>query len=306
MQCRPMNWDDLRYFLAVARSGSTIAAARILGVNQTTVARRIAELESALEARLFDRQREGYRLRPDGEPLLRTAEQAEAAVRAFATLGGALERGVNRLRVTTNEPLANVILAPAIQAFRAQRPDVHIDLVISPRVLDLAAGEADIALRAAPEPGGPDLIARRVGDAFWGVYCSRDYARLSGAPADLDDLARHTLLLIDDPSGGRLAGLCPAAPVRLGDTLNDLCIAARAGLGVASLPCVLGDSLPDFVRCLVQPEPVTPLWLAYHERLRGTPEVRAFADAVADATVAARAILHGLAPAWRPSGSGLI
>ena len=291
-----MDWDDLRYFLAVARAGSTIAAAHMLGVNQTTVARRISELERAVGARLFERHRAGYRLRADGEALLRAAEQAEAGAQAFAALGAALERGVDRLRVTTNEPLANVILAPAIQAFRAECPGVHIDLVISPRRLDLGAGEADVALRAAPEPGGPDLVARRVGDAYWGVYCSRDYARFTGAPESLEDLSRHTILLIDEPSGGRLAGLSRPAAVRFGDTLNDLCIAARAGLGVASLPCVLGDSLPDFVRCFVQPEPITPLWLAYHERLRGAPQVRAFVDAVAAATHAARDCLHGRTP----------
>jgi DNA-binding transcriptional LysR family regulator len=293
MQGARMDWDDLRYFLAVARSGSTIAAARGIGVNQTTVARRIAELERVVGTRLFERHREGYRLRADGEALRQAAEQAEAGVQAFTAQAGALGRGVGRLRVTTNEPLANVILAPAIQAFRTERPDVHIDLVISPRRLDLAAGEADIALRAAPEPGGPNLIARRVGDANWGAYCSEDYARRHGAPAGLDDLGGHTILVIDDPSGRRLERLSRPAAVRFGETLNDLCVEVRAGLGVASLPCVLGDSLAGFVRCFVQPEPVTPLWIAYHERLRGAPEVRAFVDAVAAAAHAARDSLHG-------------
>jgi DNA-binding transcriptional LysR family regulator len=296
MQCPPMDWDDLRFFLAVARAGSTISAARTLSVNQTTVARRIAELERALGVRLFERQRDGYRLRPDAQPLLAVAEQAESALGAFVELGGALERGASRLRVTTNEPLANVVLAPAIRSFRAGRPGVQIDMVISPRVLDLAKGEADIALRAAPEAGGPDIVARRVGDAYWGVYCSRDYARLAGVPQTLEALTDHTIVVIDDPSGSRLAQLCRPAALRFEATLNDACVAARAGLGVTSVPCVLGESLPDFVRCFVQPEPITPLWLAYHERLRGLPEVRDFCDAVAAATRAARDRLHGRTP----------
>lgn len=287
------DWDDLRFFLAVARTGSTIAASRALGVNQTTVSRRITQMEERLGSALFDRHREGYRLKPAAEPLVAIAEAAEMQARAFADLAGSLSRGLDHLRVTTNEPLANVVLAPAIAAFRAQRPDVRIDVVITPRQLDLTRGEADIALRAAPQPTEPDLIARRVGDAHWGVYCSRDYARFNGAPETLADLARHTLLMIPDASGSRLGELVPEARREYRDMVNDLCVSARAGLGVASLPCVLGDTLPDFVRCFVQPEPVTPVWLVYPERLRGAVEVRAFLDTVIARTLAARDTLAG-------------
>ena len=265
MQSPPMDWNDLRYFLAVARAGSTIAAARELGVNQTTVARRLLELEAATGVQLFERRREGYRLRADGQALLRAAEEAEAGVRAFADLAGSLARGLDRIRVTTNEPLANTILAPAIRTYREAFPDVRIELVVSPRQLDLARGEADVALRAAPRPDDPELVVRRLGEAAWAVYCSRDYARIHGAPADMTELRDHVVLVIGDPSGSRLADLAPARAVERRETVNDLCIAARAGLGVISLPCVLGDTLPDLQRCFVQPEPQTPVWLIYHE-----------------------------------------
>ncbi|MEW5686791.1 MAG: LysR family transcriptional regulator [Pseudomonadota bacterium] len=288
-----IDWDDQRFFLAVVRTGSTIAASRVLGVNQTTVSRRIAQLEERVGAVLFDRQREGYRLKPAAEPLVALAEQAELTAQAFADLAASVARGLDHLRVTTNEPLANTVLAPAIAAFRAQRPEVRIDVVITPRQLDLMRGEADIALRAAPQPTEPDLIARRVGDAHWGVYCSRDYARFNGAPEGLADLERHTLLMIPDASGSRLGELVPAARREYREMVNDLCVSARAGLGVASLPCVLGDGMPDFVRCFVQPEPVTPVWLVYPERLRGAPEVRAFLDTVIQHTLDARDTLAG-------------
>lgn len=288
-----VDWDDLRFFLAVARSGSTIAAGRALGVNPTTVSRRIAQLEARVGGALFDRQREGYRLKAAAAQLVALAEQVEAGVRAFGDVAGSVPRGLDQIRVTTNEPLANAVLAPAIAAYRTRRPHVRIDVVISPRQLDLARGEADVALRAAPKPVDPGLVTRRLGDAHWGVYCSRDYVRFNGAPAGLQDLARHTLLMIRDPSGSRLADLAPEARREWRETVNDLCVAARAGLGVASLPCVLGDSLPDFVRCFVQPEPVTPVWLVYHDRLRGSPEVRAFLDLVIEQTIAARSTLQG-------------
>lgn len=288
-----MDWDDIRYFLAVARTGSTVAAARALKVNQTTVARRVAELEADLGAQIFDRSRDGYRLRPGGDLLLEAAETLEADARAFREIAAALGRGVDVLRVTTNEPLANTILAPAIRAFRERHPGVRIELVIGPQQLDLARREADIALRAAPMPTDAALIGRRVGDAHWAVYCSHDYARFNGAPRSVEALADHLLITLPDPSGRRLGEIATPRALEQRATANELVIAVRAGLGVASLPCVVGDVLPDFERCFIQAEPVTPVWLIYHERLKGSPEVRAFLDFVIEHTQAARDLLRG-------------
>jgi DNA-binding transcriptional LysR family regulator len=293
MQCGEMDWDDIRFFLAVARTGSTVGAARALGVNQTTVARRVAELEAAVGAQLFERGREGYRLCPGAEALLSIGETVEGGVQAFAELAGAMSRGVDTIRVTTNEPLANTILAPAIRAFRTSYPDVRIDLVITTRQLNLARGEADIALRAAPMPTDAELVGRRVGDAHWGVYCSHDYARFHGAPKDVEGLADHALMVLPDPSGSRLGQISSPRSLERRDTANELCIAARAGIGVVSLPCVLGDGQSDFQRCFLQAEPITPVWLIYHERLRGSAEVRAFLDCVVQNTQAARDALRG-------------
>jgi len=288
-----LDWDDIRYFLAVARTGSTVAAARALGVNQTTVARRVSELEAAIGAQLFERSREGYRLRADAEALLRAGEAVEADAQTFGELAAALGRGVDTIRVTTNEPLANTILAPAIRAFRGAYPNVRIDLVITVRQLNLAGGEADVALRAAPMPTDDGLVGRRVGDAHWGVYCSHDYARFHGAPGDVAALSGHTLIVLPDPSGSRLGQISAPRTLEQRATANELCIAARAGLGVVSLPCVVGDVQADFERCFVQEEPVTPVWLIYHERLRGSAEVRAFLDFVVEHTQAARDVLRG-------------
>ena len=290
---RVMDWDDIRFFLAVARTGSTLAAARAMGVNQTTVARRVADLETDIGTQVFERSHEGYRLRPGAETLLDAAAAVEADVKLFSDLASALGRGIDTLKVTTNEPLANAILAPAIRAFRESHPDVRIDLVIGQKQLDLGRREADIALRAAPMPTDAELIARRVGDAHWGAYCSRDYARFHGAPRDVAALADHPLLTLPDPSGRRLGEIAPSRTLEQRGSANELMIAARAGLGVVSLPCVLGDTLADFERCFAQDEPVTPVWLIYHERLRGSVEVRAFLDYVVQHTQAARQLLRG-------------
>jgi len=289
------DWDDMRFFLAVARSGSTAGAGRALGVDATTVARRIASLEAAVGAQLFDRRREGYVLRADAQALLHAAEAVETQAQIFNDRATALARGVDRLRVTTNEPLANAIVAPAILAFQAEHPDVRIELAIGPNQLDLDRGEADIALRAAPEPGPGDLAARKLGDAHWAVYCSRAYADRHAPPAGLADLGAHTILATGEASSLRLTELAPNARAERRDTMNDLVIAVRAGQGVASLPCIIGDPHPDFVRCFAQDEPVTPIWLICHQRLRHTPPVRRLLDLIAAQTVAARDVLRGRA-----------
>jgi DNA-binding transcriptional LysR family regulator len=289
-----LNWNDIRYFLAVSRTGSSAGAARVLGVDQTTVSRRLTELERAIGATLFERRPEGYRIRPEAAVLLATAERLEVEVETFCSLGGALDRGIKHFRVTTNEPLANAILAPAIIQYRSRFPDVRIDIEITPRQLDLARGEADVALRAGPLSNDADLIARKVGEAFWAIYCSRAYARLREAPRTLADLARH-VLIVDEFGGSRSMELTKAAGgIDRRATLNDLCVAARAGLGVVSLPCILGDHQPDVRRCFVQPEPVNPVWLIYHRRLRQAAALRALLDTVIEQAAAAHDALGGL------------
>lgn len=290
-----LDWDDMRFFLAVVRAGSTAGGGRALGVDPTTVARRIAALEASVGAQLFDRRREGYVLRSDAQALLQAAEAVEREAQAFSDRALALGRGVDRLRVTTNEPLANAIVAPAVLAFQAEHPEVRIELAIGPSQLDLDRGEADIALRAAPEPGPGDLVARKLGDAHWAVYCSRAYAQRHGAPAGLADLAAHTIIATGEPSSMHLARLAPEARCEPRATMNDLVIAVRAGQGVASVPCIIGDPHPDFVRCFSQDEPVTPIWLICRQRLRRTPPVRRLLDLIAEHTAAARDVLQGRA-----------
>jgi DNA-binding transcriptional LysR family regulator len=163
-------WSDIRCFLAVAEAGTTLGAARALAMNQTTCARRIAALETALRLKLFDRSASGYALTPEGAALL-------PAARSFGDCAAAFERaassaraaGIGVLRVTTNDGMADSIVTPAIVRFRTLHPDVLVDLNITDRLVDLASGEADIAIRGSLEAGGgPGLIQRRLPDLYWG------------------------------------------------------------------------------------------------------------------------------------------
>lgn len=147
------DWNDLRYFLAVARTGSTLGASRALAVNPTTVARRIAELERAIGMKLFDKRQTGYALTEAGAELRATAERVELEATAFAEGVAAIGRRISGvIRVTTNEGLANGVMAPALSAFRRLHPDVRIDLIVDERRLDLARGAADVALRTGSRP----------------------------------------------------------------------------------------------------------------------------------------------------------
>jgi DNA-binding transcriptional LysR family regulator len=148
------DWNDLRYFLAVARSGSTLAASRALKVNQTTIARRIGTLERAIGTKPFNRKQTGYALTDSGAELRVAAERVEVEAIAFADQAGAMGRRLSGvIRVTTNEGLANIVMAPALSAFHRLHPNVRVDLVVDERRLDLTRGAADGAANRIPPDG---------------------------------------------------------------------------------------------------------------------------------------------------------
>jgi DNA-binding transcriptional LysR family regulator len=189
------DWNDLKAFLAVARGGSTLAASKALGVNQTTVARRIESLEAALGFKLFERGQTGSRLTEAGSSLIAEAEAVEQAAIRFANQAAGQMRGVSGgLRLTTNELVANTMVIPALGEFRKLHPDVQVDLVVTDRALDLENGEADLAIRTSQSLAASDLVARKICDHDMALYCSRDYAARRGVPASTEDLRDHDLI----------------------------------------------------------------------------------------------------------------
>ena len=286
-----LDWNDLKYFLAVAKGGSTLAAGRTLRVSQTTVARRIAALERALGVRLFDKRQAGYALTPAGEELLSRAEQVEDAASAFSEAAAAQSRDVSgSVKITTEEVYAITILAPILREMHELHPEILIELDTSQQVRDLGAGEADISLRSTKGPDQPaGLVGRRLCIDDWTLYCSRPYAERHGVPGSLAELKRHAFI---GGGGGHLWLHYQAWLKELGlegqvamhhATSGGLLSGVRSGFGIAVLPCVVGDADPDLIRC-VPPRAGHDrvLWLLTHERCRHTPRIRKVIDFLYD------------------------
>jgi DNA-binding transcriptional LysR family regulator len=286
-----MDWNDLRYFLAVAREGSTLAAGRALGVSQTTVARRIAALEQALGFPLFEKRQAGYVATPAGEDLLENAARVGERVTAFSEAAAAHSRDVTgRVKITTEEIYAVTLLAPLLPELRQLHPEIVIDLDTSQAIRDLGAGEADISLRSTSEQSQPaGIVGRRLCVDDWTLYCSKDYAARHGAPRTLDEIRGHPII---GGGGGNLWVHYQAWLQALGledqvamhhATSGGLLSGVRSGFGIAVLPCVVADSDPDLHRCIApRTEHGRVLWLFTHDRVRHTPRVRAVIDFLYD------------------------
>ena len=195
MQNGTMDWNDLRYFLAVARSGSTLAAAKELRVSQTTVARRIAVLEEALGLSLFDRRQAGYALTPTGEALCERAGQVERAAAGFSEAAASHARDLRgTVKISMEEIFATTLIAPLLGQLRDLHPEIHIELDTSAGLRDLGAGEADVALRSTTNEQPAGIVGRRLGDDDWAFYCSRAYGDRFGVPGSLQELGKHALV----------------------------------------------------------------------------------------------------------------
>lgn len=283
------DWNDLRAFLAVAETGSTLAAGRRLRVSQTTAARRVAALEAALGLTLFERRQAGYVLTPIGEDLIEKARGVETAAGALAEAAATKTREIGgTVRLTTQEFFAVTVLAPILRDLHEAYPDIRIELDTGEELRDLAGGEAEVALRTCGRPEGGGLVGRRIVDDRWAFYCSRGYAAAHGIPHSRKDLRKHPIM----GGGGQQLwriygawlkenGLEDAVVMQHGSALG-LLASVRSGTGLAVLPCFVADTDPDLVRCLPPTEDDRGLWLLTHERLRHTPRVRAVLDFLAD------------------------
>jgi DNA-binding transcriptional LysR family regulator len=286
MRAAMLDWNDLRYFIAVAREGSTLAAAKVLRTSQTTVARRISALEQALGFPLFEKRQAGYALTPTGHELLDRAQQVERSADAFAEAASGHARAVNgAVRITTEDIYAQGLISPLLRDLHELYPDIMIHLDTDQAVRDLGAGEADIALRSSSKDQPAGYVGRRLCVDDWTLYCSRDYAARNGTPATIEDLKHHAIV---GGGGGNLWRHYQAWLQSLGleaqvamhhANSSGLFSAVRSGVGVAALPCVVADADPELIRCIPpRPEHGRILWLLTHERVRHTPRVRAVID----------------------------
>lgn len=294
---RGLDWDDLRIFHAVAEHGSLNAAAKVLHVNHTTVLRRIGAFEDQLGVRLFERLPSGYVLTPAGEELL-------AAASGMADTVAAVERKVKgqdlrlegELRVTTTDSLGMSILPAILKDFHRAYPGITVELATTNVFVNLTRRAADIAIRPTNDP--PDtLVGRKVATIRYAVYATKRMA----AGFNLKQPATHPWVMLDqglaDTTAGKwLRSTCPnLAPVLRADSFVSLREAARAGIGVALLPCYLGDTNHDLARAWAPiPGLTTDLWLLTHEDLRRTARIKAFMDHVGSALIALRSLISGV------------
>lgn len=281
-----LDWDDLRSFLALARTGSLSAAARALDVRQTTMGRRLAAMETRAGAPLLTRSREGLIPTALGAAILANAERIEAEALAVERIIKGHDTGLEGVvRITTIETLAVEIIVPILAKVQHAHPRLALELVPATRNLSLTRHEADISVRIAPVTQ-QDLVARRIGAVAFGLYASPDYLAAHGIPdltlgcpghrristqTDLDHLADMAWL----------AAVAHAAPVALRSNSRFVHLAAcRAGQGLACLGRYLGDGT-DLVHLPAPAAPRRDLWLAMHQDIRHTPRIRVVADAIA-------------------------
>jgi len=282
---RAADWNDWRHFLAVARAGSTLVAARSLGVSQTTVARRIAALEESLGLPLFERRPAGYALTAAGHGLVGQAEAIEQAALATEQLALASGReAAGTVRFTSEDIFVTALLAPHIADFQESYPAIRLEFDSSPGLRDLGLGEADVALRSVKREQPAGIVGRALCVDDWTLYCSRAYAARHGVPRSIEELRQHALI---GGGGGHLAreygewidaaGLAGRVTMEQGSATG-LLSAIRTGLGIGVMPAVIADADPDLVQCAPPADHGRQLWLVTHERVRHNPAVRAVID----------------------------
>lgn len=283
------DWDDIRFFLAVARSGSTLSAARELKVSQATISRRVTLFEERLGIELFVRSPSGYALTARGTAMVPLAEAVEASAGQFAEAVAAESRRVSgRVRLTTVESSANAWVIPALAQLAGTHPGIEVEVITSDRFLDLTRGEADLAIRFGPRPSQEALVARQVAELEECFYASREMVTRLGRPASFAEIARYPLVSDTGAANGRFAGWIeenvPDAHVahRI-QSMSGIVSAVRAGLGAAILPCIMGDDLKGLVRLLPPIAELTmPCWMVTTDQARRQPHIRAVIDAVVD------------------------
>ena len=295
------DWNDLKYLLAVARHESMLAAGRALGVNQSTVQRRLAELERRIGQPLVERHTSGYRLTEIGAALLPDAERVAHAVAALEQHVEAARRDVvGTIRLTCPEPLVyRITQAGILDRFHARYPGLRVEFVMSDKYLDLAKGDADVALRSGDTEDN-ELVGRKIADSLWAVYASRSYIAQHGQPDSIEALEQHKLIGFDDTMTRHRAAqwLALVAPngrmVARNNSVLGLLYSAKAGLGVAPLPTAIADAEPELVQLFGPIPELTRIWrILTTQALRRTPRVAAFFDFMVDEAEALRPILTG-------------
>ncbi|MEO7329197.1 MAG: LysR family transcriptional regulator [Minicystis sp.] len=292
-----MNWDDLRFVLALARAGSLVRAAKALKVDHTTVARRIESVETDLGVRLFTRTTTGYVPTAEAEKLLPDIAQVEEAVLTVERGAHAQDDSLTgTVRITSGETFGTRYLAPRLAAFGREHPGLTVELVTGSEILDLARREADVAVRFF-RSRHEDLVVRRVAELAHALYASKAY--LARRPLkSVADLRKHPILTTTPGPGvveaawvEKLTG--GAQPAFVSTLTTALLEAARIGAGIAVLPRYLGDPEKTLRRLPMPDEPREGIWITVHRDLKHARRVRALLDFLSERLKSDRRLLLG-------------
>lgn len=300
------DWNDLSFFLEVARQGRLASAARCLKVDHTTVGRRIAELERSLECRLFDRTLDGFVLADAGQRLLRYAEAVEANILAITQeVGGGHAEPSGTVRVATMEGIASLYLVKTLRAFHRSHPNILVELVTSSHLPNVTKREADISL-SFMRPQGSRLLVDKIGGFALRLYAAPDYLAERGEPQTLSDLGDHVfvdyvedLVAINEVRWLRDVISEPPTVFRSSSMIAQQ-NAAAAGLGLVLLPCFAGAPDARLRPILVDTVCVRrDIWLAVHEDFRPIARVSSVCRFLRETITADQSFLNGETQASR-------
>jgi len=289
-----MDWDDIRYFLEVVKAESMSQAAKQLGVNHTTVSRRLAALEQQLGKKLFDREN-GWAISPVGERLISFAEtMSEEANNIERQVLADSHELSGLLRVTSADPCVELMMMPAIKKFIAEYPEVNLEVIATAEDLDLTSREADVALRGTDSPP-PNLVGKRIATIGYAVYATKELKQLVEEEPAAKDIPcitwvgdGHTLPEWIEKKMTRTRRVYRTS------SINAMLAMAREGIGLAHLPCMIADQDPALER--VSTHPVVPgwgMWVLSHVDLRTTARVRIFRDFLVDELMKKKELIEG-------------
>jgi len=291
-----LDWNDLRFVLETARQGGISGAARVLGVNHATVARRITAAEAALGARLFERLASGYLPTEAGMDAVRAAEKMERTGARLDRQIGARDAALSgKLTLTASQLLIERVLGPVLRDFIEAHPGIELNLLATNEVLSLAQRQADVAIRISESPA-QTLVGRRVCEQRAAVYATPEaIARDKGGAHPLD-----WIRFAHWPGPPQaIRAIRPNLNVRL--SVDDMTAAiggARAGIGATRMACFLGETDPPLRRVPGLPDfPYVPVWVLTHPDLRAVPRIRAFVDFAVDRLRRMRPLFEGTAGA---------
>ncbi|KAF5881111.1 LysR family transcriptional regulator [Rhizobium sp. PEPV16] len=291
-----MNWDDVRIFLAVARTGQILAASKRLGLNHATLSRRLTSLEEALKTRLFIRRTNGCELTAEGEVFLASAERMETEMLAAqASLGHTDTAIAGTVRVGAPDGFGVSFLAPRMGRLIERHPALKIQLVPVPRSFSLSQREADIAI-TLQRPDQGRLVSSKLTDYTLGLYASRNYLASQGAPADIDALKGHRRIGYVEDLIFTASLNFSGAVMRSWDAGFEISTAigqteaVRTGAGIGILHDYIARQYPELQRILPEVSIRRAYWTTYHETARDLLRVRSVADFLQELVSAERHI----------------